>query len=69
MLKLSAIMHDYTTIIIQRQYVIVIYFENIDSSGLSNNIYPMFTEPTITWVISGFSGHIWLDTKIVFKKI
>ena len=29
----------------------------------------MFTEPTITWVPSGFSGYIlWLDTKIVFKK-
>ena len=24
--------------------------------------------PTITWVPSGFSGYIWLDTKIVFKK-
>ena len=30
--------------------------------------YPMFIEPTITWVPSGFSGYIWLDTKIVFKK-
>ena len=29
----------------------------------------MFTEPTITWVHSGFSGYIWLDTKIVFKKV
>ena len=28
----------------------------------------MFTEPTITWVPSGFSGYIWLDTKIVLKK-
>ena len=28
----------------------------------------MFIEPTITWVPSGFSGHIWLDTKIVLKK-
>ena len=28
----------------------------------------MFIEPTITWVPSGFSGYIWLDTKIVFKK-
>ena len=28
--------------------------------------YPMFIEPTITWVPSGFSGYIWLDTKIVF---
>ena len=26
----------------------------------------MFIEPTITWV--EFSGYIWLDTKIVFKK-
>ena len=28
----------------------------------------MFIEPTITWVPSGFSRYIWLDTKIVFKK-
>ena len=28
----------------------------------------MFIEPTITWVPSGFSGYIWLDTKIVSKK-
>ena len=28
----------------------------------------MFFEPTITWVPSGFSGYIWLDTKIVLKK-
>ena len=28
----------------------------------------MFIEPTITWVPSGLSGYIWLDTKIVFKK-
>ena len=28
----------------------------------------MFIEPTISWVPSGFSGYIWLDTKIVFKK-
>ena len=33
-----------------------------------SDIYPMFIEPTITWVPSGFSGYIWLDTKIVFKK-
>ena len=30
-------------------------------------IYPMFIEPTITWVPSGFSEYIWLDTKIVLK--
>ena len=30
--------------------------------------YLMFTEPKITWVPSGFSGYIWLDTKIVLKK-
>ena len=30
--------------------------------------YPMFIEPTITRVPSGFSGYIWLNTKIVFKK-
>ena len=34
-----------------------------------SDIYPMFIEPTITWVPSGFSGYIWLDTKIVFEKI
>ena len=28
----------------------------------------MFIEPTITRVRSGFSGYIWLDTKIVLKK-
>ena len=28
----------------------------------------MFIEPTITWVPSGFSGYIWLDTKIVLKE-
>ena len=28
----------------------------------------MFIEPTITWVPSGFSGYIWLDTQIVLKK-
>ena len=27
----------------------------------------MFIEPTITWVSSGFSGYIWLDTKTVLK--
>ena len=32
-----------------------------------SDIYPMFIEPTITWVPSGFSGYIWLDTKIVLK--
>ena len=34
-----------------------------------SDIYPMFIEPTITWVPSGFSGYIWLDTKIVLKKV
>ena len=29
----------------------------------------MFIEPTITWVPSGFSGYIWLDTKTVLKKL
>ena len=36
--------------------------------GSVGYIYPMFIEPTITRVPSGFSGYIWLDTKIVFKK-
>ena len=30
--------------------------------------YPMFIEPTITWATSGFSGSIWLDTKIVLNE-
>ena len=30
--------------------------------------YPTFIEPTITWVSLGFSGYIWLDTKIVLKN-
>ena len=29
----------------------------------------MFIEPMITWVLSGFSAYIWLDTKIVLKKL
>ena len=33
-----------------------------------SDIYPIYIEPTITWVPSGFSGYIWLDTKIVLKK-
>ena len=33
-----------------------------------SDIYPMFIEPTITRVPSGFSGYIWLDTKIVLKN-
>ena len=37
--------------------------------GSVGYIYHMFIEPTITWVPSGFSGYIWLNTKIVFKKI
>ena len=28
----------------------------------------MFIEPTITWVLSGFSGYIWLDIKNCVKK-
>ena len=31
--------------------------------------YPMFIEPLIIQVPTGFSGYIWLDTKIVLKKI
>ena len=34
-----------------------------------SDIYPMFIEPTITWVPSGFTGYIWLDTKIVLKNL
>ena len=33
-----------------------------------SDTYPMFIEPTITWVFSGISGYMWLDTKIVLKK-
>ena len=33
-----------------------------------SDIYPMFIEPTITSVPSGFSGCIWLDTQIVWKN-
>ena len=29
----------------------------------------MLIEPTITWVPLGFSGYIWLDTKIVLKSV
>ena len=36
--------------------------------GSVGYIFPMFNEPTITWVPSGLSGYIWLDTKIVFEK-
>ena len=54
----------------------IIAFESLWSSGIGSrlgrnrlwvrflavsDIYPMFIEPTITWVPSGFSGYIWLD--------
>ena len=29
----------------------------------------MFIEYTITWVPPGFSGYLWLDTKIVLKNL
>ena len=32
------------------------------------NTHPMLIEPKITLIPSGFSGYIWLDTKIVFKE-
>ena len=38
-------------------------------STVSDNIYLMFIVPMIAWVSSGFSAYIWLDTKIVFKKV
>ena len=31
--------------------------------------YPMFIEPLITRVSSGFSGYTWLDTKIVSLQV
>ena len=34
---------------------------------VSDKSYPMFIEPMITWVLLGFSGYIWLDTKIMWK--
>ena len=33
-----------------------------------SDTYPKFIELLIAWVPSGFSGCIWLDAKIVFKK-
>ena len=30
--------------------------------------YPIFIEPTNTWVPLGFSGYIWLDTKNCVNK-
>ena len=32
------------------------------------DIYPTFIEPKITWVPSGFSGHILLDTIFELNK-
>ena len=46
--------------------------ENVQKIKLFQNLkpsmgkYPMFIEPMITRVPSGFSEYIWLDTKIVF---
>ena len=38
-------------------------------SSIPGNVgYILFIEPTITKVPSGFSGYIWLDTKIVLNK-
>ena len=36
--------------------------------GLIPGNIEAYVEPTITLVPSGFSGYIWLDTKIVLKK-
>ena len=33
-----------------------------------SDIYPIFIEPTITWVPLGYSGYIWIDSNIVFEK-
>ena len=33
------------------------------------SMFKLFIEPTITWIPSGFSGYIWLDTKIVLTKL
>ena len=38
------------------------------SPAVVSNTYPVFIEPAITRIPSGFSGYIWLDTKIVLKK-
>ena len=34
-----------------------------------SDTYPMFIEPTITRVLSGFSGYIWLDAKRLHVNI
>ena len=34
-----------------------------------SDIYPMFIEHMFNRVSSGFSGYIWLDTKIVLKAL
>ena len=44
-------------------------FNYVRHCGLVSDIYPIFIEPTITWVPSGFSGYLWLDTKIVLKNL
>ena len=38
------------------------------SPAVVSDTYPMFIEPMTTRVPSGFSGYIWLDTKILLKK-
>ena len=53
------------------RYRLQLGMEQVGSSipGIVSDIYPMFIEPTITWVPSGFSVYIkWLETKIVLKK-
>ena len=44
----------------------ILYFELSNPKSVSD-IYSMFIEPTITWVLLGFTGYMWLDTKIVLK--
>ena len=45
-------------------------FDSCTVSDIYIYIYPMFIEPTITWVSSGFSGYIWLNKKLlVYTKI
>ena len=57
-------------------HVITSFFEHVILKQVVSSIpgsvgyisYPLFIEPTITGVPSGFNGYIWVDTKIVFKK-
>ena len=57
-----------SSVTVAKWYRLPLGTEQVVSSIPGSDIYPMFIEPMITWVPSGFSGYIWLDTKIVLKK-